>query len=76
VRSVSKPKTNKQKSKGDLLYSYCYASHQWFTPIILTTQETEIRRMVVHSQPRQIVFCETLSQKIAITQTQKATAVV
>jgi hypothetical protein len=32
-------------------------------PIILATQETEIRRTVVGSQPKQIV-CETLSLKI------------
>jgi hypothetical protein len=32
-------------------------------PIILATQEAEIRRLVVQSQPWQIVF-ETLSQKI------------
>jgi hypothetical protein len=32
------------------------------TPIILTTQETEIRRISIQSQPRQIVL-ETLSQK-------------
>jgi hypothetical protein len=31
-------------------------------PVILATQEAEIRRIVVISQPRQIV-CETLSQK-------------
>jgi hypothetical protein len=31
-------------------------------PVILATQETEIRRIVVQSQPRQIVQ-ETLSQK-------------
>jgi hypothetical protein len=31
-------------------------------PVILATQEAEIRRTVVQSQPRQIV-CETLSQK-------------
>jgi hypothetical protein len=33
-----------------------------FTPIILATQEAEIRRITVLSQPRQIVH-ETLSQK-------------
>jgi hypothetical protein len=38
------------------------AGHQWLTPIILPTQESEIRRIVVGSQPRQIVY-ETLSQK-------------
>jgi hypothetical protein len=31
-------------------------------PVILTTQEAEIRRTVVQSQPRQIVH-ETLSRK-------------
>jgi hypothetical protein len=34
---------------------------QWLTPIILVTQEAEIRRIVVQSQPRQIV-CETISK--------------
>jgi hypothetical protein len=36
--------------------------HRWLTLIILPTQEAEIRRIVVQSQPRQIVH-ETLSQK-------------
>jgi hypothetical protein len=39
------------------------ARHQWLTPIILVaTQEAEIRRIVVRSQPGEIVR-ETLSQK-------------
>jgi hypothetical protein len=38
------------------------AKCQWLTPIILTTQEAEIRRIVVQSQPGEIVP-ETLSQK-------------
>jgi hypothetical protein len=33
-----------------------------FTPVILETQETEIRKTAVQSQPRQKV-CKTLSQK-------------
>jgi hypothetical protein len=32
------------------------------TPVILSTQESEIKRIEVQSQPRQIV-CKTLSQK-------------
>jgi hypothetical protein len=27
--------------------------HQWFTPIILATQEAEIRRLMVQSQPQE-----------------------
>jgi hypothetical protein len=38
------------------------ATHQWLTPVILATQEAEIRRIAVQSQPRQIVH-ETLSRK-------------
>jgi hypothetical protein len=38
------------------------ARHQWLMPLTLVTQEAEMRRITVPSQPRQIV-CETLSQK-------------
>jgi hypothetical protein len=38
------------------------ARHQWPTPVILATQEAEIRWIVVRSQPKQIVH-ETLSRK-------------
>jgi hypothetical protein len=34
----------------------------WLTPVILAIQEAEIRRIMVQSQPGQIV-CEILSQK-------------
>jgi hypothetical protein len=36
----------------------------WLIPIILATQETEIRKIMVGSQPQQIVH-ETLSRKIS-----------
>jgi hypothetical protein len=42
------------------------AGHRWLTPIILDTQEAEIKRIKVQSQPRQIV-CEILSRKKPIT---------
>jgi hypothetical protein len=38
------------------------AGCQWLMPIILATQEAEIRRIKARTQPGQIV-CETLSQK-------------
>jgi hypothetical protein len=38
------------------------ARHLWLTPVILATQETEIRKIMVRSQPGQIVL-ETLSRK-------------
>jgi predicted AAA+ superfamily ATPase len=38
----------------------------WLKPVILATQEAEIRRITVQSQPRQIVH-KTLSRKKTIT---------
>jgi hypothetical protein len=38
------------------------AGCQWLTPVILATQKAEIRRIMIQSQPRQIVH-EILSQK-------------
>jgi hypothetical protein len=53
-------------SSGESLFHYQKHSSltgcQGFTPVILDTQEAEIRRIMVLGQPRQIV-CETLFQK-------------
>jgi hypothetical protein len=38
------------------------AGHPWLTPVILATQEAEMRRITVRSQPGEIV-CETLFRK-------------
>jgi hypothetical protein len=38
------------------------SGHWWLMPVILATQEVEIRRITVGSEPKQIVG-ETLSQK-------------
>jgi hypothetical protein len=47
----------------DLLIRKLHKSqHWWLMPVILVTQEAEIRRIVVQSQPKQIVL-ETLPQK-------------
>jgi hypothetical protein len=40
------------------------AKWQWLTPEILATQETEIRRIVGQSQPRQIVLRPYLTNNI------------
>jgi hypothetical protein len=42
------------------------AGHRWLTPVILAAWETEIRRIEVRSQPREIVH-KTLSRKKPIT---------
>jgi hypothetical protein len=48
--------------EGITLKTSNQARCQWLTPVILAMQEAEIRRIMVQSQPRQIVH-ETLSQK-------------
>jgi hypothetical protein len=49
-----------KKKKNTGVPSSHVARCRWLTPVILATQEAEIRRIVVQSQLQQIV-CETLS---------------
>jgi hypothetical protein len=49
--------------EDELHFPWKSTGHQWLTPIILATQEAEIRRIVIHSQPRQIVPQDPISQK-------------
>jgi hypothetical protein len=39
------------KQTFSLLKFSIIARHQWLTPVILATQEAEIRRIVIPSQP-------------------------
>jgi hypothetical protein len=39
------------------------AGYQWFTPVILATQEAEIRRIVVQSQPQANSSQDPISKK-------------
>jgi hypothetical protein len=51
---------------------------QWLTPIILATQEVEIRRIAVQSQPgqrvRETLFQKPISQKIGLVEWLKVNA--
>jgi hypothetical protein len=45
-----------------LIRNSSLARHQWLTPVILTTWEAKIRRIMVWGQPRQIVLWEPISK--------------
>jgi hypothetical protein len=44
-----------------MVQEICMCRHWWLTPVIPATQEAEIRRVMVRSQPAQIVH-KTLSE--------------
>jgi hypothetical protein len=48
---------------GSLINIHTVARHWWLTPVILATQEAEIRRIVVQSQPRKIVLRDPILKK-------------
>jgi hypothetical protein len=51
---------NSRKDPETLSQKQNKAGGHWLTPVILVTRESEIRRITVRSQPRQIIL-ETLS---------------
>jgi hypothetical protein len=58
----SSPDTIFKNQFSKINSKWILARCRWLTPVILATQEAEIRRFAVPSQPRQIVL-QTLSQK-------------
>jgi hypothetical protein len=52
---MNKPSQIRYKRNKNGFKKPIRAGHQWLTPIIPATQEAEIRRIVVQSQPGQIV---------------------
>jgi hypothetical protein len=51
-----KKKERKKEKESFNLKIKATAGHQWLMPVILATQEAEIRRITVQSQPWQIVY--------------------
>jgi hypothetical protein len=52
---------NQEGPRESELKPFSSAGRQWLTPAILATQEAEIRRIDIRSQPKQIVQ-ETISK--------------
>jgi hypothetical protein len=51
VARIPQPAVRGQRSNKRI----CHSRHQWLIPVILATQEVKTRKIVVRSQPRQIV---------------------
>jgi hypothetical protein len=61
-RSNSCPSKSSRPHLKNKLKLSTHGSHSWLTPVIPATQEAEIRRITIQSQPGQIVL-EILSRK-------------
>jgi hypothetical protein len=46
-----------------LFNEFFYIGRQWLMPVMLATQEAEIRRIKVRSQPRQVLLWDPISKK-------------
>jgi hypothetical protein len=64
LKAPGKPrqKDNAWENKASVLKFNTQARNRWLTAVILATQEAEIRRILIQSQPGEIVL-ETLSRK-------------
>jgi hypothetical protein len=62
IRRKYATSNNSDNGFRQLIKRRFFAGCQWPTPIILATQEAEMRRIAVQSQPGQIVY-ETISKK-------------
>jgi hypothetical protein len=60
--TLSQNTTQRNKKKKTGSSSHGEAGHEQITPVIPATEEAETRRVMVQSQPRQVVH-ETLSQR-------------
>jgi hypothetical protein len=58
----SHPSTAKNNN-NKLSNLFIVAGYQWFTPVILATQEAKIRRIAVGSQPGEIVLQDPILKK-------------
>jgi hypothetical protein len=54
---------DKAAAQKSILKSYIWAGHRLLTPVILASQEAEIKRIKVWSQPREVSSRDPISKK-------------